>query len=116
MQQPEISALAWNKRVEWILATCSVNGTATVWDLKKQKPVITLRDTAGCALPYSSYRYLYCYLFYGLLGVLGTKEVASPVKAMDTYALAYTCLYSASSHQLSRMWDLLPCRLLRKTV
>eukprot|EP00884_Botryococcus_braunii_P015132 jgi/Botrbrau1/2361/Bobra.39_1s0045.1 len=45
--QPEIASLAWNKRVEWILATCSINGTATVWDLKKQKPVITLRDTAG---------------------------------------------------------------------
>ncbi|GIL46865.1 hypothetical protein Vafri_3734 [Volvox africanus] len=41
----EITYLAWNKKVQHILASCSTNGTTVVWDLKRQKPVISFRDT-----------------------------------------------------------------------
>ncbi|KAK2080829.1 hypothetical protein QBZ16_000683 [Prototheca wickerhamii] len=37
----EISALAWNAKVQHIVATAS-SGGVVVWDLKKQRPVITL--------------------------------------------------------------------------
>ncbi|KXZ53102.1 hypothetical protein GPECTOR_8g92 [Gonium pectorale] len=40
----EITYLAWNKKVQHILASCSTNGTTVVWDLKRQKPVISFRD------------------------------------------------------------------------
>lgn len=45
---PEIADLAWNNKVQHILATCTAAGTAVVWDLKKQRPVITLRDATRC--------------------------------------------------------------------
>ncbi|EFJ51095.1 hypothetical protein VOLCADRAFT_120559 [Volvox carteri f. nagariensis] len=41
----EITYLAWNRKVQHILASCSTNGTTVVWDLKRQKPVISFRDT-----------------------------------------------------------------------
>ncbi len=44
----EITYLAWNKKVQHILASCSTNGTTVVWDLKRQKPVISFRDPNRC--------------------------------------------------------------------
>ncbi|KAK9829183.1 hypothetical protein WJX72_004364 [[Myrmecia] bisecta] len=43
----DITHLAWNRKVQHILASCSANGTVVVWDLKKQHPVISLKDNAG---------------------------------------------------------------------
>jgi protein transport protein SEC31 len=40
----ETTYIAWNRKVQHILASCSTNGTTVVWDLKRQKPVMTLRD------------------------------------------------------------------------
>lgn len=40
--------MAWNKKVQHILASCSTNGSCVVWDLKKQKPVISFRDPNRC--------------------------------------------------------------------
>jgi protein transport protein SEC31 len=37
--------------VQHILASCTHNGTTVVWDLKKQKPVISFRDPNRCATP-----------------------------------------------------------------
>ena len=45
--QPEITCLAWNRKVQHILATCTAAGTVVVWDLKKQRPVITFKDPSG---------------------------------------------------------------------
>ncbi|KAH6759783.1 transducin family protein / WD-40 repeat family protein [Perilla frutescens var. frutescens] len=42
--QGEISFLSWNSKVQHILASTSYNGTTVVWDLKKQKPVISFSD------------------------------------------------------------------------
>jgi protein transport protein SEC31 len=41
----EIMYLAWNHKVQHILATCSVNGTSSVWDLKRGRPVISFKDS-----------------------------------------------------------------------
>ncbi|KAL9296076.1 hypothetical protein ACSQ67_021972 [Phaseolus vulgaris] len=43
--QGEISFLSWNSKVQHILASTSYNGTTVVWDLKKQKPVISFADS-----------------------------------------------------------------------
>ena len=43
--QGEISFLSWNSKVQHILASTSYNGTTVVWDLKKQKPVISFSDS-----------------------------------------------------------------------
>ncbi|XAR63484.1 hypothetical protein NMG60_11023433 [Bertholletia excelsa] len=43
--QGEISYLSWNSKVQHILASTSYNGTTVVWDLKKQKPVISFSDS-----------------------------------------------------------------------
>jgi protein transport protein SEC31 len=40
----EVSFLAWNKKVQHILASSSLNGTTVVWDLKRQRPVISFTD------------------------------------------------------------------------
>ena len=40
----EVSYLAWNKKVQHILASSSLNGTTVVWDLKRQRPVISFTD------------------------------------------------------------------------
>jgi hypothetical protein len=40
----ETTYIAWNRKVQHILASCSTNGTTVVWDLKRQKPVMTLKD------------------------------------------------------------------------
>jgi protein transport protein SEC31 len=45
--QPEITYLAWNRKVQHILATCTGAGTVVVWDLKKQRPVISFKDPSG---------------------------------------------------------------------
>ncbi|CAN6455970.1 unnamed protein product [Victoria cruziana] len=43
--QGEISFLSWNHKVQHILASTSYNGTTVVWDLKRQKPVISFSDS-----------------------------------------------------------------------
>ncbi|WCJ18600.1 hypothetical protein M5689_000937 [Euphorbia peplus] len=43
--QGEISYVSWNRRVQHILASTSFNGITVVWDLKKQKPVISVEDS-----------------------------------------------------------------------
>ncbi|KAJ8573611.1 hypothetical protein K7X08_010122 [Anisodus acutangulus] len=43
--QGEISYVSWNNKVQHILASTSLNGTTVVWDLKKQKPVISFTDS-----------------------------------------------------------------------
>ena len=40
----EVSYLAWNHKVQHILASSSLNGTTVVWDLKRQRPVISFTD------------------------------------------------------------------------
>jgi protein transport protein SEC31 len=40
----EVQHLSWNRKVQHILAACLSNGTTVVWDLKRQKPVISFRD------------------------------------------------------------------------
>ena len=40
----EVSFLAWNNKVQHILASSSLNGTTVVWDLKRQRPVISFTD------------------------------------------------------------------------
>ncbi|PWA83548.1 transducin family protein / WD-40 repeat family protein [Artemisia annua] len=44
-KQTEISFLSWNRKVQPILASTSVNGTTVVWDLRKQKPIISFSDS-----------------------------------------------------------------------
>ncbi|XP_058107910.1 protein transport protein SEC31 homolog B isoform X2 [Magnolia sinica] len=43
--QGEVSFLSWNHKVQHILASTSYNGTTVVWDLKRQKPVISFSDS-----------------------------------------------------------------------
>ncbi|XP_024025815.1 protein transport protein SEC31 homolog B [Morus notabilis] len=43
--QGEISFLSWNSKVQLIFASTSYNGTTVVWDLRKQKPVISFSDS-----------------------------------------------------------------------
>ena len=43
----EIADIAWNRKVQHILASCTVGGSVTVWDLKKQQPVLNIRDSSG---------------------------------------------------------------------
>ncbi|KAH9709992.1 protein transport protein SEC31 [Citrus sinensis] len=43
--QGEISFVSWNSKVQHILASTSYNGTTVVWDLKKQKPVISFSES-----------------------------------------------------------------------
>ncbi|PRW34057.1 transport SEC31-like protein B isoform A [Chlorella sorokiniana] len=45
--KPEITHLAWNRKVQHILGTCTAAGTVVVWDLKKQRPVISFKDPSG---------------------------------------------------------------------
>ncbi|PIA29578.1 hypothetical protein AQUCO_05800010v1 [Aquilegia coerulea] len=43
--QGEISFISWNQKVQHIVASTSYNGTTVVWDLKRQKPVISFADS-----------------------------------------------------------------------
>lgn len=43
----EIANISWNRKVQHILASCTVGGSVTVWDLKKQQPVLNIRDSSG---------------------------------------------------------------------
>ncbi|XP_022361390.1 protein transport protein Sec31A isoform X2 [Enhydra lutris kenyoni] len=44
-QPPEdTSCLAWNRQVQHILASASPSGRATVWDLRKNEPIIKVSD------------------------------------------------------------------------
>jgi protein transport protein SEC31 len=43
----DITSLAWNRKVQHIIATTHGDGSTVVWDLKKQRPVITLRDASA---------------------------------------------------------------------
>lgn len=45
----QVTYLAWNCKVQHILASTSVKGTTIVWDLKRQKPVISFTDPNRCA-------------------------------------------------------------------
>ncbi|KAF1793506.1 WD40 repeat, conserved site [Phytophthora cactorum] len=45
-QANEITSVAWNTQVNYILATGSQNGSVVVWDLKQKKPWCELRDPA----------------------------------------------------------------------
>ena len=40
----DISCVAWNRKVQHILASTSHNGQSVVWDLKLKKPVISFTD------------------------------------------------------------------------
>ncbi|CAO2639212.1 Protein transport protein Sec31A [Lemmus lemmus] len=47
-QPPEdISCIAWNRQVQHILASASPGGRATVWDLRKNEPIITVSDRSN---------------------------------------------------------------------
>lgn len=43
-QVNEITSVAWNTQVNYILATGSQNGSVMIWDLKQKKPWCELRD------------------------------------------------------------------------
>ena len=43
----ETTFLQWNNKVQHILASTSTSGTTVVWDLKRQKPVISFTDPNG---------------------------------------------------------------------
>lgn len=43
----EVTFLAWNCKVQHILASTSAGGTTVVWDLKRQKQVISFTDPNG---------------------------------------------------------------------
>lgn len=43
--QSEISYISWNRKVQQVLASTSVNGTTVVWDLRRPKPVISFSDS-----------------------------------------------------------------------
>jgi protein transport protein SEC31 len=43
----DITCLAWNRKVQHILGTTTAGGTVVVWDLKKQRPVISFKDPNG---------------------------------------------------------------------
>lgn len=45
--QNQVTCLQWNRKVQHILATGTSSGSVVVWDLKKQRPVITLTDSNG---------------------------------------------------------------------
>ncbi|XP_058694139.1 protein transport protein Sec31A isoform X12 [Poecile atricapillus] len=40
----DISCIAWNRQVQHILASASPSGRATVWDLRKNEPIIKVSD------------------------------------------------------------------------
>ncbi|XP_068024101.1 protein transport protein Sec31A isoform X8 [Melanerpes formicivorus] len=40
----DVSCLAWNRQVQHILASASPSGRATVWDLRKNEPIIKVSD------------------------------------------------------------------------
>jgi hypothetical protein len=50
----EITHLAWNNKVQHILASTSGAGSTVVWDLKKQKPVISFSDPQRCMHTHAS--------------------------------------------------------------
>ena len=69
----ELTYLAWNRKVQHILATGRLDGVVVVYDLKKQRPIIELKDKAGCAAP------LLCpAAAWTLRGVLATRRRSDP--------------------------------------
>ena len=46
----EITYIAWNRKVQHILASTLTNGSTVVWDLKRQKPVISFKDPNRCGV------------------------------------------------------------------
>lgn len=50
----EITYIAWNCKVQHILASSLANGSTVVWDLKRQKPVISFRDQSRCVRAHAS--------------------------------------------------------------
>jgi hypothetical protein len=56
----EITYIAWNRKVQHILASTSTNGSTVVWDLKRQRPVISFRDpnrSAAAWIQHDSHRW-----------------------------------------------------------
>ncbi|KAG9459646.1 hypothetical protein H6P81_004154 [Aristolochia fimbriata] len=43
--QDEVSFLSWNHKVQHVLASTSYNGATVIWDLRRQKPVISFSDS-----------------------------------------------------------------------
>jgi len=43
----EVLALAWNRKVQHILCSCSNTGSTVVWDLKQKKEVISFKDPSS---------------------------------------------------------------------
>lgn len=41
-----ISSVSWNKKVQHILASASLNGLTVVWDLKTNKPIFNFQDSS----------------------------------------------------------------------
>ena len=45
-QGSTISSVSWNKKVQHILASASLNGLTVVWDLKTNKPIFNFQDSS----------------------------------------------------------------------
>ncbi len=45
----EATYLQWNQKHEQILSTSHNNGRTVVWDMRKNRDVVTLGNAAGCA-------------------------------------------------------------------
>lgn len=45
-QNSTISSVSWNKKVQHILASASLNGLTVVWDLKTNKPIFNFQDSS----------------------------------------------------------------------
>ena len=66
-RRANIEALAWNTKVQHILATASGDGAFSVWDLRKPKPTMDgVSDTSGCG-PSVSLSLLVVFLLHVLL-------------------------------------------------
>ncbi len=48
-QASDIASIAWNKKVQHILASTQYSGITYIWDLKAKKPVINFTDRTGKA-------------------------------------------------------------------
>ena len=60
--ESEITSIAWNTDVPYILATGTVAGTVVVWDLKENKPWCMLRDPHRARLvTYTQAPFLFVY-------------------------------------------------------
>jgi len=44
---PDITDVAWNRKVQHILGTVTSLGVSVIWDLKQKKPLISIKDPRG---------------------------------------------------------------------